>query len=43
MNRLMRIYIKVYRWIFPKMPSEVFYECRKDLELFEKLCMENIE
>ena len=38
----MRVYIKVYRWIFPKMPSEVFYECCKDLELFEKLCKEDI-
>ena len=38
----MRIYIKAYRWIFPKMPSEVFYECSKDLELFEKLCREDI-
>lgn len=42
MNRLIEIYIKAYRWIFPKMPSEVFYECSKDLELFEKLCREDI-
>ena len=38
----MEIYIKAYRCIFPKMPSEVFYECRKDLELFERLCREDI-
>ena len=38
----MEIYIKAYRWIFPKMPSEVFYECSKDLELFERLCREDI-
>ena len=38
----MEIYIKAYRWIFPKMPSEVFYECSKDLELIEKLCREDI-
>ena len=42
MNRLMEMYIKAYRWIFPKMPSEIFYECSKDLELFEGLCRDDI-